>query len=74
MSSICSLPTLFRSVKVTESSNNVTAICASARAVDAARLAAVIEFEFDLPYPDGTRMDLVSEAEAAFSKRFGVAL
>jgi len=64
----------FRSVKVAEMSNNVTAACASARAVDVARLAAAIEFEFDLPYPDGTRMDLVADAKAAFGKRLGVAL
>jgi hypothetical protein len=64
----------FRSVKVAEMSNNVTAICASARPVDAARLRAAIEFEFDLPYPDGTRMDLVAEAKAAFGKRLGVEL
>lgn len=65
---------LFRSVKVAEMSNNVTAICASARAVDVARLREAIEFEFDLPYPDGTRMGLVDEAKAAFGKRLGVAL
>jgi len=64
----------FRSVKVAEMSNNVTAACASARAVDVASLAAAIEFEFDLPYPDGTRMGLVAEAKAAFGKRLGVAL
>ena len=64
----------FRSVKVAEMSNNVTAICASAKAVDVARLRAAIEFEFDLPYPDGTRMNLVAEAKAAFSKRLGIEL
>ena len=64
----------FRSVKVTEMSNNVTAICTSAKAVDVVRLREAIEFEFDLPYPDGTRMDLVAEAKAAFSKRLGVVL
>lgn len=64
----------FRSVKVAEMSNNVTAACASTRAVDVARLAAAIEFEFDLPYPDGTRMGLVANAKAAFGKRLGVAL
>ena len=65
---------LFRSVKVAEMSNNVTAICASARAVDVARLREAIEFEFDLPYPDGTRMGLIAEAKAAFEKRLGVEL
>jgi len=64
----------FRSVKVTEMSNNVTAICTSAKSPDVARLREAIEFEFDLPYPDGTRMDLVAEAKAAFSKRLGVVL
>ena len=54
--------------------NVTTAICASARAVDVARLRAAIEFEFNLPYPDGTRMGLVAEAKAAYSKRLGVEL
>ena len=36
------------------------------------RLREAIEFEFDLPYPDGTRAGLVDEAKAAFSKRLGV--
>ena len=36
------------------------------------RLREAIEFEFDLPYPDGTRAGLVEEAKAAFSKRLGV--
>ena len=32
-------------------------------------LAEALEFEFDLPYADGTTMGLVDEAKAAFSKR-----
>lgn len=40
--------------------------------IDALREA--IEFEFDLPYPDGTRMGLVDRAKEAFSKRLGVEL
>jgi hypothetical protein len=64
----------FRSVKVREMSNNITATCAHALPVDRERLRAAIEFEFDLPYPDGTRMDLVTEALAAFSKRLGIEL
>ena len=36
------------------------------------RLRKAIEFEFDLPYPDGTRAGLVDEAKADFSKRLGV--
>ncbi|MFW5883825.1 MAG: ParB N-terminal domain-containing protein [Verrucomicrobiota bacterium] len=64
----------FRSVKVKELSNNITAICAHARPVDLERLRAAIEFEFDLPYPDGSRMGLVTEAKSAFSKRLGITL
>lgn len=37
-------------------------------------LRAALEFEFDLPYADGTRMGLVDQALAAFSKRLGVKL
>jgi hypothetical protein len=33
-----------------------------------------IEFEFNLPYPDGSRMGLVEEALAAFSRRLGTVL
>ena len=36
------------------------------------RLRKAIEFEFDLPYPDGTRAGLVAEAKEAFGKRLGV--
>ena len=32
-------------------------------------LAQALEFEFNLPYADGSTMDLVAEAKAAFSKR-----
>jgi hypothetical protein len=64
----------FRSVKVEEFSNNINAACASARPVDPARLRAAIEFEFDLPYPDGTRMDLVKCAMDSFSKFLQITL
>lgn len=33
-----------------------------------------LEFEFELPYPDGTRMGLGEEAKRAFSKRLGIEL
>ncbi len=64
----------FRSVRVRDFSNNINATCASARPVEAARLRAAIAFEFDLPYPDGTRMGLAEEALAAFSQRLGIPL
>jgi ParB-like nuclease family protein len=37
-------------------------------------LRAALEFEFDLPYPDGTKLGLVREAIAAFQKRLDVRL
>lgn len=64
----------FRSVKVREMSNNITATCAHALPLDRGRLRAALEFEFDLPYPDGTRMGLANEAITAFEKRLGVKL
>ena len=60
--------------RVEEFSNNINAACASARPVDPARLRAAIEFEFDLPYPDGTRMDLVKCAMDSFSNFLQITL
>lgn len=42
--------------------------------VDPAKLAAAIAFEFDMPYPDGTKMDRVRPARAAFERRLGISL
>jgi hypothetical protein len=66
--------TFFRSVKVDEFSNNINAACAGARQADPARLRAAIEFEFNLPYPDGSRMDLVQCAMDSFSRRLQITL
>jgi hypothetical protein len=49
-------------------------MCANPRKIDKKKLKAALAFEFDLPYPDGSRMGLVAEAEAAFSKRLGIKL
>ena len=51
---------------------NVKAIAKDPLPIDGLRSA--IEFEFNLPYPDGTRMGLVDEAVAAFEKRLKVKL
>ena len=42
--------------------------------VDPAKLAAAIDFEFELPYPDGTRMGRSRQARYAFQKRLGITL
>ncbi len=64
----------FGRVQIGEKSANVTAICADPVQIDPIRLAKAIEFEFDLPYPDGSRMGLVDEAKAAYGKRLGLKL
>ena len=52
----------------------VTAIASRPRPVEPAALRQSLEFEFNLPYPDGSRMGLGAEAVAAFSQRLGIAL
>lgn len=52
----------------------VVAICSDPRPISLKKLRAAIEFEFDLPYPDGSTMDLVAEAKEAFGRRLGVKL
>lgn len=42
--------------------------------VNPAALAAALDFEFELPYPDGTRMGLSQRARDAFEHRLGIKL
>ena len=37
-------------------------------------LAAALDFEFELPYPDGSRMGLSQRAREAFEHRLGIRL
>lgn len=39
-----------------------------------AALAAALDFEFELPYPDGSRMGLSQRAREAFEHRLGIRL
>jgi hypothetical protein len=64
----------FGTVSVSSDGNNVYAACANALPPDPARLAEALRFEFDLPYPDGSRLGLVEDALAAFSARLGLPL
>lgn len=64
----------FEIVQVSEGSQNVQAVCARPKPVDAKKLNAALEFEFNLPYPDGSRMGRVMEAKRAFSGRTGMVL
>lgn len=56
----------FAAVKVTTAQNNVECVAAEPKPVDLAALEEALAFEFDLPYPDGSRLGLVTEARDAF--------
>ena len=59
----------FEKVKVTESANNVECQCARPIKPSRVEIEAAIRFEFELPYPDNTRMGLADEALDAFLSR-----
>ncbi len=64
---------VFETVQVAyDCCTNVRAIAAGSLGVGGLREA--LEFEFDLPYPDGSQMGLATEAIAAFEKRLEVKL
>jgi hypothetical protein len=52
----------------------VTAVAWQPKPLAPAELRQSLEFEFDLPYPDGSRLGLGAAAVAAFSQRLGVEL
>lgn len=62
----------FRRLKRLELINKFWYLEAAEPIVQPAALAAALDFEFDLPYPDGSRMGLVAEARAAFAQRLGI--
>ena len=51
-----------------------TAVCSRPKAVDPEKLRASLQFEFDMPYPDGRRMGLGDYAANAFSRRLGITI
>jgi hypothetical protein len=55
-----------------EGGANVSAIAGTPLPIDVPALTAALEFEFDLPYPDNSRMGMVDAAKAAFSERLGI--
>ena len=60
----------FRNVKINEMCGNCVAKCENVKRIPWERIEEALRFEFDLPYPDGSRMGLVDEAITAFKKRF----
>ena len=63
----------FEKVKVTESANNVECQCARPIKPTRSEIEAAVRFEFELPYPDGSRMGLADEALDAFLSRISKA-
>lgn len=66
--------TRFYGVKVHSDGTLVYAHCTQPKPISRKALRLALEFEFDLPYPDGTRMGLVKEALSAFGARLGMLL
>ncbi|WP_070166626.1 ParB N-terminal domain-containing protein [Agrobacterium vitis] len=64
---------LFEEVSIGLHINNVTATCRVPRPLDLDRLRQALQFEFDLPYPEG-RMGFADKALSIFSQRLGVSL
>lgn len=62
----------FRVVNVKRCADNCSA--SAADPIGPAGLREALEFEFNLPYPDGKSMNMVAPAIAAFEKRLGVKL
>lgn len=64
----------FKHVETFETAKNglVQAVCRRPRPVDIAKLKEALEFEFDLPHPNGKRLGLTEKAKAAFSERLGI--
>ena len=64
----------FGSVKTGLHDGMVTAMCRKPLSQHPRDLAESLRFEFNLPYPDGRRMELGSKAIQAFSARLGLCL
>jgi ParB-like chromosome segregation protein Spo0J len=62
----------FDRVRVKQEGGRIALIAEQPRPLEYNRLREAILFEFDLPYPDGTRMGLAEEALAAFGRRLGI--
>lgn len=62
----------FKSIDRLEMINKFWYLEATKPKVDLERLSAALDFEFNLPYPDGSTMELSERAREVFSKRLGV--
>ena len=62
----------FRKVEIHERLGNITAKCENAKRIPWERIEEALRFEFDLPYPDGSRMGLAENAISAFKKHLKI--
>lgn len=61
----------FKTVQVTTHGDSLLGLGIRPRELDPKALARSLEFEFDLPYPGGARLNMAEEAKEAFKKRLG---
>ena len=64
----------FRNIKRLEKLSSFWYLEADKPILDAAKLAEAIDFEFELPYPDGSRLGLSKRAREVFEHRLGITL
>ena len=62
----------FKSIDRIDMINKFWYLEATKPMVDTVRLAEALDFEFDLPYPDGSTLGLAERARKVFEKRLGV--
>lgn len=59
---------------LTAKSGCVQAVADNAKQINVVALRAALEFEFNVPHPEGRRLDMAEQAKDAFSKRLGIKL
>jgi hypothetical protein len=66
----------FKQCQVMPTAKNglILAVSKGPKTIDPEKLSRALEFEFDLPHPNGKRLGLADEAKAAFSKKLGIKL
>ena len=62
----------FRNVSIQSLSNNICAKCSGVKRISWERIEEALKFEFELPYPDGSRMGLSEKAISSFKKRYEI--
>ena len=64
----------WRDIKSGKRDNRVWVTCQHPREIDPERLTEALEREFNMPFPDGSHLNMHKEAKIAYSKRLGIDL